>query len=178
MIKNKNKKILIVTVIVLLAAAVATVVVIKHSSDTSSNKTNGPRSANSVNYSGPTKQEAAAGNKQKAADVQRDQTNSRPAPSTASINIVDATQYGDTVEVRAYISNVYEDGGRCIATFTMGSSSVTQASTAFKDATTTQCGALDIPRSRFPNSGNWQLVLSYSSSTASGSTPIKTVTIN
>lgn len=122
-----------------------------------------------INYDPPTQEEKDAGNIQKDQNLNRDETTGSGASSTANVIIVDANQYDDTVEVRGYISNVYADG-TCTATLTRnGQQTVTRSTEAFKDATTTQCTPIDIPRSAFTQSGDWSLQLAYKSSTASGS---------
>ena len=137
-------------------------------------------SSETINMDPPTEEEKAAADQQKDKNINRDETDKNTPPPTknAQLYITDASQYDDTIEVRAYVSNVYEDNGTCKATFTQGGNSVSESSTAFKDATTTQCGTINIPRSKFPSSGQWQLVVHYSSSQSSGKTEPQQVTIN
>lgn len=139
-----------------------------------------------INYGPPTDEEQAAGDRQKKETLVRDELEKKykedaranpGAQKKATVTIVSAGQYGATVEARAYITDIYEDGGICTATFTRGSQTVTQDSSAFKDATTIQCGALDIPKARFNASGDWQMTVSYKSSNANGVSGTRVVTI-
>ena len=141
------------------------------------NNSNKTKPTNTVDYSGPTKQEAAAGDAQKERNRQRAEADKNTSPpKTAEIVIVDAGQYEDTVEVRAYVSNVYENGGSCNVTFVKGSQRVSRSSQAFQDVTTTQCSTISIPRSEF-TAGEWQYSVSYSSPSTSGSTTSRNLTI-
>jgi len=131
-----------------------------------------------VNYAPPTEADKQMNAEQKKADQAREQIDQQAPATNADITIVDATQYGDTVEVRAYISNLYENGGTCTATFTKtGSATVVSSNQAMTDAQSIQCGALDTPRSKFASAGNWSVVVSYKSNQATGSTSPRTVEI-
>lgn len=132
---------------------------------------------NNVDYGPPTAEEQAAGDEQKAENTEKESNISSTPSKSANLILIDANQYFDVFEVRAYISNQYEDGGTCTAIFMKDGQTVRQTSTAFKDASTTQCGALDLARSRFPVAGDWQLTVEYSSPTSSGKTTTQTVTI-
>lgn len=126
----------------------------------------------------PTKEEQQAADTQKEKNIEREQidTNNQ-ATKTAEVVLVDAGQYSDTIEVRAYIANIYEDGGTCTVTFTKDSQTVTRTSKGFKDATTTQCEPFNIPRSAFPSAGDWQLKISYTSNTSTGASASQAVNV-
>jgi len=128
--------------------------------------------ADGVNYSPPTEQEKQSGNEQKERNIEREKIDNAPkndgSVKTISLTVTDAAQYGDTVEVRAFSRDVYENGGRCTITFTRGASTVTSQSNAFADASTTQCGALDTARSKFPETGTWSYNLTYTSASSQG----------
>lgn len=85
------------------------------------------------------------------------------------IGVTYAGVYGQNVEVRAFASGVIEGNGKCTATFTQGSQTVAQSSDAFIDATTTQCGVINIPLSSFPGKGTWKLIVTYASPNSTGS---------
>lgn len=180
-LKRPSKKLailLLAIVIVSLASILAFKMANSHNAKSSAT-TSSETTVNTVNYDPPTKEEVIAGDEQKDKNVQRDKVNSNTAPPAGSANIVivDAGQYDNTIEIRSFISNVYEDGGTCTVTFTKDSLSVSRANTAFKDATTTQCKPINIGRSEFPAAGDWKLVVSYTSPTISGSSTTKTVSI-
>ena len=139
-------------------------------------------------YTPPTKEEQVAGEVQKEKNIAEEkqikeaekEAQQTPALKKAEVIVTDASFYqydGNKVEVRAYIANVYEDGGTCTAVFTQNGQTVTAKGAPFKDVSTTQCGAMDIPRSQFTAGGEWQVVVSYVSATASGQSAPKVVTI-
>jgi len=177
----KSKKIIILAVVALLIVAAVLFVRQRQQYHTTAVATLTGASS-TINYDPPTKQEQQAANNQKATnDAKQDaidqaQTTKQPV----SIIVSDATYYqfdGNQVEVRAYISNLYESDGVCTATLTHNDKTVTKTSNAFKDAKTTQCGALDIPRSEFSDPGDWQLVVSYASALSSGQSKSQIVSI-
>ncbi len=170
-ITKKNKKTTLITIILavlLIIASVAAYFIFFKKSDTFQ----GTAGVSKVNYGPPTEQEKKAGDTQKNAVVEQDKLDKQNTTNTnADVFISDASYYSDDnmVEVRGYITNVYENGGTCTATFTQGSQSVSTSSTGFQDAKTTQCGILNIARSKFTTTGTWNLTLTYSSPTAQGS---------
>ncbi len=136
----------------------------------------------SINYNPPTKEEQQVGNDQKQQNVDKQQQIDNPpaTPQSANVTVTDATYYpqdGNNVEIRAYINNAYESDGACTATLTRNGKTVTKAGSPFKDVSTTQCGAMDIPRSQFTEAGDWQLIVSYRSATTSGQSTPQTVSI-
>lgn len=158
-----KKKILIVTLILLIGAPSGVFLLSTNNKiSTYKQHTNTP----SINFKPPTKIEQAAGNAQK--DINVSKQTSTPEPSqTANVVVVDAGQYGQTIEVRAFISNLIKPG-QCTATFTKGQETITRSSLAAEDATTTQCRPINIDRSSFTSSGAWSLIVSYTSADASG----------
>lgn len=181
--KNKNshkinKPIVALVLVFITVLGIGTYFLI-HKNDPKQEVTKG---VNQVNYDPPTKDEQAAGDKQKQtnADKQAVIDANQGKPQSAAVSITDASYYpysGDVVEVRGYVSNAYEDGGICTATLVQGIHTVRQTSTGFKDATTTLCSTIDIPRNKFVASGDWQVTLSYSSATTSGNSTSRTVNI-
>lgn len=169
---KKNKKItvtiLIIVAIILVIASTVYFIFFNKPANTFP----GTAGVSEVNYDPPTDEEKQAGNAQKEAVVEQDKLDAQGTTNTqADVFISDASYYSESgaVEIRGYITNIYEDGGQCTATLTQGTHSVSQASTGFKDATTTQCGAINIPRSKFLSGGTWNLTLTYNSTTAKGS---------
>jgi len=85
--------------------------------------------------------------------------------------ITSASQEGQSVVVRAYVAEVFENGGACTATFTKsGQASVSGSSVGFQNASYTTCPPIKVSRGKFLTAGNWTLALSYKSSSAEGST--------
>lgn len=120
-----------------------------------------------INYDPPTKEEQQAGNEQKQEIV--DSQAAQSQSSTATVIIADAGQYGNQVEVRAFVTNVIQEG-TCTSTFTRGTTVVTRTVAALKDAKTTRCTNVAIPRSEFASAGTWDLTVTYRSTTAEGKT--------
>jgi cell division protein FtsL len=173
-----KKRLLLLTALVLVALAIG--IGVSHFRDTSNanQAASRQRGVNTVDYSGPTKEEQAVGNAQKTKEVERSQLNNNPPQTSANLAIVDSTQYGSIFEVRAFISNIFENGGTCKVTLTKsGAPTISQTSAAAASATNTQCATIDIPTSNFSSKGEWQLTVSYNSATASGTSEQKTVSI-
>lgn len=93
------------------------------------------------------------------------------------IIIASAGKIDNNVEVRAFVSGIIEGNGTCIATFTKGSLKITRSSKAFIDATTTQCEPISIPSSEFQQNGTWNLVMTYESPDAKGTSESMEVTL-
>lgn len=81
-----------------------------------------------------------------------------------------------TIEVRAFVSGVIEGDGTCTATFTNNSSSITQSSPGFIDATTTQCEPMIISKSKL-SPGQWKVTVQYTSPTSTGVSQSNTVNV-
>lgn len=157
--KRSALPVLILTAIILIAAAVGMYVFFTRPKPVE----------NRVNYNPPTNNERQDAIDQKEKNQQREEIEkSDVVPSTANVVITDANQYDNSIEVRGYVDNVYEDGGSCTATFTLGSAKVSKTLPIIKDAKTLQCGALDFERAQF-SPGTWTMTLIYKSSTVQGS---------
>lgn len=89
-----------------------------------------------IDYGPPTEAEKKAADTQKQANTQRQEIDKTPVTGAgaATVVLVDAGQYDSAIEVRSYVSNIYEDGGQCTVTLTNGNSSITRTNSAFKDA--------------------------------------------
>jgi hypothetical protein len=127
-----------------------------------------------VDLSPATQQDTEDVNQHKEDLSKNDQSNSSQGADLKSVSlvIVDAAQYDQQVEVRAYVAGVVENGGTCTYTFTSGSSKVTKQTKAVADATTTRCPTLDVAKSEF-SVGNWSVSVSYKSLTAQGTSSAK-----
>ena len=95
----------------------------------------------------------------------------------AVVNIVDASQYDDTFEVRAGVTNLTEENGKCEFIFTKGSQTLTRSTKAIFSGTRIDCETLDIPVVDFPSRGEWQMIVKYLSATAAGSSQTKMVMV-
>ncbi|MDR1969884.1 MAG: hypothetical protein LBQ11_00850 [Candidatus Nomurabacteria bacterium] len=95
----------------------------------------------------------------------------------ARLVIVDASQYDNIVEVRAGVTNLAEENGKCEFTFTKDTSSLTRTSDAIFSGTGIDCQTLEVPVENFPTKGAWKMVVKYSSATAAGISEIKTINV-
>lgn len=177
--KLPTKKTVVALLILIIAGALGWLYFTNSQTDSTTNtKASSSSSKGNISLDPPTPQEQEAGDTQKERNIKRDADLSDGSQKRSpNIVVVDASQYDDTVEVRAYISNIYEDGGTCEVTFTKGQARITRSTEAYKDATTTQCKPINIPRGEFKSAGQWQVTVSYSSPTASGSGAQQTITI-
>ena len=81
------------------------------------------------------------------------------------------------VEAAGYVSSVIEDGGSCRYTFSGSATEVTRESKGFKDARTTVCPPVSIPRAEFGAPGTWKVKLTYNSTTVSGTSDEQSIDI-
>ncbi len=123
-----------------------------------------------INYDPPTPIESSAGDAKKQELVEKEEPTSNPEkPNSAEVVIVDASQYDQEIEVRAFISNTLHEG-TCSFDFTQsGQQTIHKELPAYPDASTTPCITLTLPRSDFPASGVWQLSVTYESDSVVGS---------
>ena len=136
-----------------------------------------------IDFGPPTEEEQQAGDEQKDAivdDESDDESDEQAQPSnsdqndrqddrsSANVVIVDAGQYDDIIEVRAFISDHIQDG-TCRYRFQRGNQTVNKQREARADATTTVCPTLEVDRSEFGSSGTWRVTVTYESSRTQGS---------
>jgi hypothetical protein len=114
------------------------------------------------NLNPPTEAEKNATEAHKDALVQQEASGNKTTSSVTPI-ITSASTNG----VNGFVSGVFEDGGTCTFAFTKNSETFTKTTAGFKNATSTNCTPLSLSSSDFPSSGNWTVVLSYSSSSVS-----------
>lgn len=89
--------------------------------------------------------------------------------STVTPMFTDASQYGNTVEVRAYINGIVESDGTCTFTFTKDAKTITKTSASLTNPNYTNCETVSVPTSEFASKGTWQLKISYQSPKSQGS---------
>jgi len=128
---------------------------------------------NTINYDPPTEEEKTSGDKQKQEIIEKEEP--KTDLNSANLIIVDASQYDDEIEVRAFASNVLENG-TCTYSFSLaGQTTVTKETAAYADASTTPCITLTLPRADFAVSGDWQLTVTFSSTNYKGNASQKVV---
>ena len=124
---------------------------------------------NKINLDPPTEIEQNAGNNQKE-EIAGDQNIEQKPQNGETVNVVvvDSSQYDSEIEVRAFASNIVQDG-ICKFTFTKDSTSFSKEAPAKADASTTPCLTLNVPRSEFNSAGTWQVTIKYIGNSATGS---------
>ncbi len=120
-----------------------------------------------INYDPPTEQEANAGNERKVEIIREEEQVSEPDPDV-NLVIVDASQYDQEVEIRAFASNIVQNG-TCTFTLTRGGKILEKSAPAYADASSTPCITQTIARSEFPDAGNWDLTVTFYSGNRTGS---------
>jgi hypothetical protein len=129
-----------------------------------------------INYDPPTQEDMQRvdDNKQKIVEAEAN----TPKPSTGPTQpaatpqstkpiITYAGQYGQEVEVGAYI-NVFEENGNCTATFTKGSLVVTKSVKSVRGASSTDCPVMSADASEFSQKGTWTVKVNYRSPSTTG----------
>ena len=91
--------------------------------------------------------------------------------------IADSGVYGNNVEIASFVPGIYESGGVCKTTLSKGSQSIERSSNAVQDATTTRCPTTTIKIQEL-SSGEWSVVVTYTSSSHQGTSDTKKLTIN
>ena len=139
------------------------------------------RDADEVNYDPPTEQEIKDSQdaKQRGETEKTPEENTNNNQSTQSVvpvAISSASVIDNNLEIRAFTPGIIEGTGECTATISRGSKSVTSKSTAFVDTSSSICQPILIEKSRL-ESGTWQVVVTYSSPDAKGTSQTVTVTI-
>ncbi len=183
--QNNNKKNVLAIIIVLILIGLGVYAYISIRGIDTEHQENG-----GINYDPPSEEERQAGDKQKArisedndSKAQNNEDSSSAANNSeskdkqpASVIIVDANQYNDVVEARAFISDYFQKG-TCTFTFTQNELVFTKETEAYTDARTTNCRNLSTPVSDFPNAGEWRLVVTYESDNAKGKSDSRALTI-
>lgn len=161
-----SKKVVIPGLIVLLLAAGGGIYYYLNNKDSASTTTDGE----TINYQPPTDEEKqqAEDNKKTIEDQQAAIDKNTP-PANQKRQVTPTITSANQSTVNAYVSGVFEEGGTCTATFTSGSTSFTKTSSGFGNASYTQCEPIRLTSGDFSKGGTWSVKVSYSSSTAEGS---------
>jgi len=164
--KKSNRLIFLTLVIILILVSFGALIYLEKTGKIDlyqKNKETATTTQNPINYDPPTQEEKTAGDNQKTKIVSSNKSNSPSDPKTtnsASVVVVDASQYTDVIEVRAFVSDHIEDG-TCTFTFTKNNLKIVKTEPAYADASTTPCITLDVPKGEFKLSGTWSLVVDY-----------------
>jgi len=161
-----HKKLLLIAVIIGLLLTVGYFIFQKtYSSDNTFSAQDNSQEESKINLDPPTKEEQKAGDEQKETNIKRQESVS--LPDTAEVAIVDAAQYNNEIEIRAFVSNIIEDG-ECTMTFSKDDVIFSKSVPAYADATTTPCINLTVPRSEFSKPGSWDVTVTYSNGKLTG----------
>lgn len=90
-----------------------------------------------------------------------EQTSSSPPNNNVSVIVVDASQYDNIFEVRAY-ANIIESG-TCSYVFSSGSFVIRKTTEATAGPSTSPCATLDVPLGELSANKQWSLTVSYKS---------------
>lgn len=168
-IKNKRNLIIIIATLLLLGG-VAGAFILKNKNKPSGIGPDG------INYNPPTEAEKKETEQFKKDLEARTNNQTNNASSQANVTMTYLTYQDNKVSSAGFINNVFEDGGTCTLTLTKGSAKVSAASTGLQDVNKTTCPSISIERSKL-QSGEWSAVLSYSSSTISGSSSARSINV-
>jgi hypothetical protein len=138
-------------------------------------------SGHDVNLSPPTEEDKQQVDQTKD-ELGDDQTAPKPptqpdSKATVSPFISYAALEGQTGVVNGYVGGVFEEGGTCTATFTRGSAKIVKTTTGFQDSDHTTCPPFNVARGELASAGTWDVILSYTSNTSTGSSPPSQVDI-
>lgn len=138
-----------------------------------------PEPINPINYDPPTteEQDQAQANKERLSQESSSSQNPTSGAKQVTPVITNASQIGQQITVNAYIAGIFEDGGKCTATFTKGSTKIMRETEGMANVSTTDCTPFRLDRSEFPQGGDWQVVVSYKSTTADRGSQSKTLTL-
>lgn len=169
---KKKKKLLIPIIIaaaVVLAGAAIIAFLIRNDDKT---KTPGTSSQSGINFGPPTEEDKQEVDRNKE-EISKEEDTPPPPPaqdgrSVRNPFITYAQQFSGNVELSGYVPGVIEEGGTCKAEFTNGSARVTKESPGFADVNRTSCTPFVIPVSEFSPKGKWSVILSYSSTSSTG----------
>jgi hypothetical protein len=140
-------------------------------------------SSSNINFNPPTKQETQETDQHKAqleqqANNAQNNTSAGAGSKTVTPVIASWGQNPDkSLSITAFVPEVYEDGGTCTLSLSVGNKTLTKTSTAHKDINRTSCDAFTFAYSEI-SSGTWNASVQYSSPSASGQSNKQAITVN
>lgn len=184
-IKSSSKRLAIIALIPLLLVTLAGYTFYKSTrGKDSSSPITVKKTANSTNSTGinmepatPNDAKRAEENKQRIIDREKNLSQQSTAKKTVIPTITYASQYKDDVEIDGFVDGVFEDGGKCTATFKKDGSSFAKSSPGVKNVSSVSCPAIVAEVGEFSSKGTWTITLSYESSTASGTSTPKNIEV-
>ena len=172
-----NSKLIIICALVLVGALLIALFILKHNKRVANEPKGNPKQINQINYGPPTREEANAGDKQKnqvttPTTQSSTQTNGK---KNVSVIITDASQYGDSIEIRAFVQN-YIKNGTCTIIIQKGSTQINKQVPAYADASSTICTNLNLSRSEISD-GEWNVSVGFESTDASGTSQTRVMRV-
>ncbi len=176
MIKNKKLpkiKLVIIVLAILIASTVAFLYISKNQNN-SSDQVPSTGQTEPIDLNPSTKEDAKRAEANKEKNLAREEAiNNQSAQSPNTKKSVKPTitysgLYGSVVEVGGYVSDVFEDGGTCTATFTQGDTSFSKSVTAIKNINSVDCPVMSAKKDEFSQSNKWLVTVTYDSLTAFG----------
>lgn len=166
---NRKKYILIAVIAALFIAAATTSALWYASRSTTPENTESPVTADQTRTETDEAQSQTAkeNNDSKTTDTSTTATNDS-GKTVVAVAISSAGVIDNQLEIRSFIPSVIEGNGTCTATLSKGVSRLAYSSSSFIDSTSSICTPLYIPVSDFPEAGEWNLVLTYSSPSSVG----------
>ena len=169
--KTAGRKRIVILLVAILLIGLLGFAAIKLLNRSSTKPASTENNGETINFSPATEEEKTQADKIK--EDLANQQNQTPPPSGSQKSvtpiITDAGQYDDKVEIRAYIPNVLENGGKCTYTLKKDAEQITKTVGGMAGPQTTQCESIGVPVSEFPSKGTWTLTVSYLSASSSGS---------
>ncbi len=178
MTKNKKNKLIFIIIIFLLLAGIFYFYKQKQNNSTATTTTTSPQEK--LNLDPPTENDKQNVDNNKNNIVKKDETinnqnsNTNGAKKDVKPSITYAGFYGDNAEVGAYVSNIFEDGGACTASFSKDNKTIEKKVNAVKNVSSVDCPVMIATRSELGSTGTWTVKVSYSSPTAYGVSDSKT----
>lgn len=177
--KNNSKKLKIILPVVLVAVVAIGVlgIALKNSRPSSAPKIETTQPEAKVNLNPVTEEETKVADANKEQIVAKEEAQkslpessaSTPAPSNATITIVDS----NASSVKLYVQGVFENGGTCTAVATKGSEAFTKSSEGFKNVSYTQCSPINWNKDL--TAGTWNVAVSYKSVSTQASASTETI---
>jgi|ERR1700741_1544107 len=171
MVKNKklhSKKLYLLLTLLAIALILGGYLLVnaKRDHSPSTNPISSASKSGDINYNPPTNSEISDTEKHKE-DLANNPTPPTGNTSDGKKTVTPIISYADKSTINAYVTGIFEEGGVCTATLTKGTRVITKTSTGFQNASYTQCAPIDLSGGSV-DSGDWSIVVSYSSKTASG----------
>ncbi len=116
-------------------------------------------------------------NKQRLIDQKNGDSSSSESSRVVTPIITYAGQYGQKIEIGAYINERLDDNGTCTAIIRKGEVILSKSVAAVQNVNSMDCPTLQFDRTQFSETGTWNVTLGYKSMDSSGSSEPQEVII-